>query len=251
MRRVVTSSLILVALVAAPIWAQTSGLDQQRRQALRHYRAGQEFMYAEDFPRAEREFDTATQLDRMLAIAHFGLGQALMAQRRYASAIRAFSNCRATYDEIAQLAATRSGEFNRRLEDQIQELRDSVTLLRSGRMQVSGAAHRIMKLETRITQLENARRRSGNNFQAPAEVSLSLGSAYFRHGRLADAEDAYKEALNVDSWFGEAHNNLAVVYLFSDRYDEAREAAEEAERHGYRVNPQLTQDIENASRTPR
>ena len=127
MRRVVTSSLILVALVAAPIWAQTSGLDQQRRQALRHYRAGQEFMYAEDFPRAEREFDTATQLDRMLAIEHFGLGQALMAQRRYASAIRAFSNCRATYDEIAQLAATRSGEFNRRLEDQIQELRDSVT----------------------------------------------------------------------------------------------------------------------------
>jgi len=247
MPRAIAASLILLALCSTPAWSQSPIADRQRDEALRHYRLGQEFMYAEDFPQAEREFEIATQLDRLLAIAYFGLGQAYMEQRRYASAIQAFSDCRDRYDEIATLAATRTGEFNRRLEDEIQEMRDSLTLLRSGRIRVAGREHMIMKLETRITQLENARRRSGSNFQAPAEVYLSLGSACFRHGRLADAEDAYKAALDVDGHFGEAHNNLAVVYLFSERYDEARAAVEEAERNGYRVNPQLREDIERAA----
>lgn len=246
-------TLLLLAaavLAAVPAWSQSPVSDRQRREALRHYRLGQEFMYDEDFAQAEREFETATQLDRLLAIAHFGLGQAYMEQHRYASAIRAFSNCRDVYDQISSLVAIRTGDFNRRLEEEIQELRDSITLLRSGRVKIVAPGQMIMKLESRITQLENARQRSGSHFQAPAEVFLSLGSAYFRYGRIADAEDAYKAALDVDPRFGEAHNNLAVVYLFSERYDEAREAVAEAERNGYRVNSELKADIERAARAP-
>ena len=42
---------------------------------------------------------------------------------------------------------------------------------------------------------------------------------------------------------GEAHNNLAVVYLETGRYDEADKAVKAAEKVGFRVNPMLKEDI--------
>ena len=42
---------------------------------------------------------------------------------------------------------------------------------------------------------------------------------------------------------GEAHNNLAVVYLQTGRYDEAEKAVKAAEKTGFKVNPMLKEDI--------
>ena len=42
---------------------------------------------------------------------------------------------------------------------------------------------------------------------------------------------------------GEAHNNLAVVYMLTGRIREAEAAVEKAEAAGFRVNPQLKKDI--------
>lgn len=243
---VTTTLLGTLLLSATPALGQRVLAERQRQEALRYYRLGQEFMYVEDFARAEREFERAIQSDRLLALAHFGLGQALMEQRRYSGAIRAFTDCRDTYNEIARFATTNAAEHNRRLEDEIQELSDTLRTLRSGRIQFAGREHMIMQVETRITSLQNARRRDNLNFAVPAEVSLALGSAHFRHGALADAEDAYKQAIRANSRFGEAYNNLAVVYLFTERFELARDAVADAERHGYLVNPQLKADLENA-----
>ncbi|MGH9385655.1 MAG: tetratricopeptide repeat protein, partial [Vicinamibacterales bacterium] len=77
----------------------------------------------------------------------------------------------------------------------------------------------------------------------PAWVSLSLGSAYFRSGKLADAEREYKEAIATDNRSGEAHNNLAVVFLETGRLAEAEASVRAARKAGFRVNPQLEQDI--------
>jgi Tfp pilus assembly protein PilF len=79
----------------------------------------------------------------------------------------------------------------------------------------------------------------------PAWISLALGSAYFRAGKLADAEQEYKAAIAADPGTGEAHSNLAVVYLETGRYDEAEKAVKAAEKAGFRVNPQLKQDIKD------
>ena len=72
---------------------------------------------------------------------------------------------------------------------------------------------------------------------------MALGSAYFRSGALADAEREYKEAVKVNPKFGEAHNNLAAVYLMTDRAEPAEEEVKLAEKSGFRVNPQLKEDI--------
>lgn len=77
----------------------------------------------------------------------------------------------------------------------------------------------------------------------PPFVSLALGSAYFRAERLADAEREYKIAIEADPKAGEAHNNLAVVYLLTNRHGDAEKEVKAAEKAGYSVNPQLKDDI--------
>jgi Flp pilus assembly protein TadD len=82
--------------------------------------------------------------------------------------------------------------------------------------------------------------------RVPAFVSLSLGSAHFRRGSMVDAEREYRNALRANPKMGEAHNNLAVVLLVTGRVQDAQKSIRDAERFGYRVNPQLKEDIRTA-----
>ena len=74
---------------------------------------------------------------------------------------------------------------------------------------------------------------------------LSLGSAHFRSGKLASAESAWKVALEVNPAFGEVHNSLAVVYMMTERFKEAEDEVKQAERAGFKVNPQLKNDLKD------
>ena len=108
-------------------------------------------------------------------------------------------------------------------------------------------------MQERLRQLQEQRRQIqeyltrgsaitvGNS--VPAFVSLALGSAYFRLEQWPDAERAYKEAIAADPRTGEAHNNLAVVYLLTERYREAEAEVRAAEKAGYRVPQGLKDDI--------
>src|SRR5436189_268789 len=86
------------------------------------------------------------------------------------------------------------------------------------------AAKQIQQLRAQM-QRSQMRREADASFSltsdAPAFVSLALGSAYFRLGRMSEAEREYKATINTDPKAGEAHNNLAVVYMLTGRIDEA------------------------------
>jgi Flp pilus assembly protein TadD len=73
---------------------------------------------------------------------------------------------------------------------------------------------------------------------------MAIGSAYFRLGRHDDAEREYKAAIAVTPSFGEAHSNLAALYLMTGRYDLAEAEVKSAEKSGFKVNPNLKRDIE-------
>ena len=81
------------------------------------------------------------------------------------------------------------------------------------------------------------------NATVPPWVSLSLGSAYFRSGKIADAEREYKATIAADNKSGEAHNNLAVVYLETERFTEALNSINAAKKTGFKVNPELEKAI--------
>jgi tetratricopeptide (TPR) repeat protein len=248
--RTLTALLLFLALLAWPaIGAGQIVDDARRQQAIQHYRNGQELMFAEQFEKAAEEFRRAIELDSLLTLAHYGLGQSYMAQKRYASAIQAYLGCREAYRTIFTLQQSRTIQMDRHADEEIRELRDTIQALQRGRIKSLAATvdARVAQLESRIRDLERMRGQDTGTFRTPAEVSLALGSAHFRNGDLADAEREWREAVEVNGRLGEAHNNLAVVYMMSGRAGDAERAVRAAEGSGFRVNPQLKADVQRMS----
>jgi tetratricopeptide (TPR) repeat protein len=241
---VLAASLALLLCSAA----QASDPAEQRRQeAVAHYRAGQNALLGEDWMESEREFREAIRLDPLLAAAHYALGQVYMATKRYPDAVRAYASCRDAFHAQDSDRLMNEKVAEQRIEAQVRALRDYLRLLQSGRYNRSPGltVSAIQRTETQIRDLERRKLRGENNaLETPPGVSLALGSAYFRNGAFGDAEREYRAALDADPDLGEAHNNLAVVYMLSGRLDEAEKAVQQAERAGFRVNPQLKKDIE-------
>lgn len=243
MRRALTSTVGLL-FVAALAGAELPDAARERK-ALEHYRAGQSALLSERLEQAELEFREATRLDPLLAAAHYGLGQVHMAQKRYPEAVRAYRACRDAFEKEAATTALDAVASEKRLDDQIRAIRDNITALQSGRISTVNTTSSIQRLTDQVSDLESRRHRSpGSVPQTPPGVSLALGSAYFRNQQTADAEREYKAALAVSPGLGEAHNNVAVVYMLTGRLEAAAQEVALAEKAGFKVPPGLKQDIE-------
>jgi len=219
--------------------------DVSHANALTHYRLGEELLRNEQFAQAADQFQAATRLDPLLTIAHYGLGQSYMALRQFQGAIRAYIGCRTAFQSMAAMITHNDFTADLRRDDEVRELRESIGVIRSGQVKVStGRDAMIARLEHRISDLERTRQRGKTSYDTPAEVSLALGSAYFRSGDLPAAEHEWKAAVNVNARLGEAHNNLAALYAMAGRKQEAQESVKQAEGAGYQVNPKLKSDIQ-------
>ena len=227
-------------LAAAPAFAAQLADQPSRRQAIELFRAGQAFMSAEQFERAVDAFTKAIDKDRLLSIAHYGIGQANMNLRRYDKAIKAYMDCVEAMRTLHGLQQTNRFEVDRQREDEIRELKEVLDRAAKG-----GRAPTLLALEQRLRDLENQRSSTGGVFRPPAEVLLALGSAYFRNGEAEAAEANWKAAIEVNPKYGEAHNNLAVIYMQSGRLTESEAELKLAEKNGFRVNPQLKADLKD------
>jgi tetratricopeptide (TPR) repeat protein len=240
-------SALYIALVTTalgiPADAQRIASEQSRREAVQFYRAGQEFMAGEKFDRAAEEFAKAIASDALFTLAHYSLGQAYMNLQQYGNAVRAFQGCIEASRELYALAQTNRFEVEKRRDDDIREARETIQVL-----QRSGHPLLAVRAEQHLSDLERQRTSIAAGFRPPAEVLLSLGSAHFRSGDLPAAEAEWRAALDVNPKLGEAHNNLAVVLMMTDRFKEADEELRRAERAGFKVNPQFKQDLKSRSR---
>jgi tetratricopeptide (TPR) repeat protein len=239
----IVAVVVMFVLSIASVANRQVADELARRQALERYRAGQELLTAERYEQAAAEFTAAVELDPMLALAHYGLGQAQMGLKRYASAVQAFTGARDAYARMSTLRQSDMMAAQRRLDDEMRELRDSLARVRSSQIKNAGPALE-QQLERRLEELETMRKGHGTErFQAPAEVSLALGSAHYRNNQAPDAEREWRAAVEANPRLGEAHNNLAVVYMMTGRKKEAEDAVRAAERARFRVHPQLKEDI--------
>ena len=233
-------ALITLVVLVAPLSASAQfASEQNRREAIQHYRSGQELMSAEQFEKAAEAFSRAIEKDNLLTLAHHGLGEAYMALKRYSSAIQAFQGAREAFLTLHGLREQGRVEVERQRDDELRELNDTVRRLRA----MPNTNLRVTRVEARIQDLERQRTSNTGGFQSPPELSLALGSAHFRNGQLEDAEREWKEAVAVNPKMGEAHNNLAAMYAMTGRKKEAGEAVRASERTGFRVHPQLKEDI--------
>jgi len=232
----------IVTLVAAPAAAQKIADAQSRREAIQFYRTGLEFFSSEKFDRAAEEFTKATDKDPLFTLAYYQAGQSYMNLKRYASAIQTFQKCLEASRALYGLAESNRFAVEKQREDDIHEMRESVKALQS-----AGHALLANRAEQHLADLEKQRTSLSGGYRPPAEVLLSLGSAFFRNGERDAAETEWKAAIEVNSKLGEAHNNLAVIYMTSGRYKEADAEVKAAEKTGFRVNPQFKEDLKKAA----
>lgn len=239
-RRVLIFVLIAVS-AAGPAMAQRLADAQSRREAIRFYRTGMEFFSAERFDRAAEEFTKATEKDPLFTLAHYQAGQSYMNLKRYASAIQALQKCLEATRTLYALAETDRFAVEKQRDDDIREMRESVNMLAQ-----SGHQLRAMNAEQHLADLEKQRTSMNGGYRPPAEVLLSLGSAYYRSGQTEAAEAQWKAAIDANPKLGEAHNNIAVIYMQTGRLDLAEQELKLAEKNGFRVNPQFKTDLKNA-----
>src|SRR5262245_5089615 len=105
--------LVCVA-IAAPLEAQPFVDAITAKEALRHYRAGQDALQREQFDQALSQVSEAIRLDPMLALAHYGRGQAHMALKDFPAAVDDFTTCRRAYEQMAGLAMSHGAEMTQR-----------------------------------------------------------------------------------------------------------------------------------------
>lgn len=239
--RHITVVVLLAAVFAIESGAQQLADAQSRREAVQLYRVGMEFFTAEKFDRAAEEFTSATHKDPLFTLAHYQAGQSYMNLKRYASAIQAFKRCIESSRALYGLAETNRFAVEKERDDEIREMRESIN-----KLQQSGHQLLATRAEQHLIDLERQRTSLSGGFHPPAEALLSLGSAYFRSGDPQAAEVEWKAAVEVNPRLGEAHNNLAVVYLQTGRFAAAEAEIKAAEKAGFRVNPQLKKDLKAA-----
>jgi tetratricopeptide (TPR) repeat protein len=237
-----TCALLLIAGLGVAGGAQNLPDERSRREAVASYRTGQQLMAEEKFAAAAENFIKAISKDPLFTLAHYSLGQAYMNLRQYPDAVKAFEGCIEASRQLYALAETNKFDVEKQRTDDIREARETVATL-----QRSGHTAQALRAEQHLADLQNQKTSASSAFRPPAEVLLSLGSAHFRSGNLASAESAWKAALDVNPKFGEVHNNLAVVYMMTERFKEADEELKQAERAGFKVNPQLKKDLKEKS----
>ena len=236
---------VLLALLFGPAaLAQPTNL---RDRAKPSYDEGLEHMRREAFDAAAKAFEAAVAIDGTFDMAYYMLGRTHLARKQYAAAVYALEKCRNLHQAESTRSFTDKQEGQRLRRERIAELGQLIEDTQAAAARPENATRRFSLLE-QVRQYQERRRQIQDldrnddltsSHVVPAFVSLSLGSAYFRSGNLAEAEKAYMSAIAADSKVGEAHNNLAVVYMETGRYDEAMKAVNAAEKAGVRVHPDL------------
>jgi tetratricopeptide (TPR) repeat protein len=213
--------------------------EAQRRKALELYRKGEDLLKGEKFEQAAEQFKKAIELNKDLVLAHYGLGQSYMALKRFPDAVLAFSGSRDAYYRLASLKVSDRMAAEAVGQQMVDEARTLTGV--DGR----GGTSKGVNLRLNVLRdLEQTKRLDDGNPEPPAEISLALAGAWFRQGNLVEAEKENKNALKARPDYGQAHSNLAVIYMLSGRIPESRAEVEKAEKSGFTVNPKLKEELD-------
>jgi tetratricopeptide (TPR) repeat protein len=239
--RIVLTVMALSVLSTAAL-ADDELTAQRLKEAREHYEKGETLMIEEDFAKAAAEFRMATRLDPAYTMAFYSLGQASMALGRYDDAATAYEGCRETILARGKLDVKQRGEARQARADELLDI--EAAILRWGGPEAAPNVQ-TMRMQERKRVLEQQQEKDSiNTVEVPAELSVALGSAYFRLHRLSDAEREYRAAIEAGDQTGAAHNNIAVIYMMTERFDEAKQSVVWAEEAGFRVDPRFKEDLE-------
>jgi Tfp pilus assembly protein PilF len=212
----------------------------QQRKAMDPFKRGEERLRGEKYEEAAAEFQKAVSIYPSFVLAHYGLGQSHMALKRYGDAVTAFSAARDAYYRMAAM----KGDDRMRALDASQRMVDETKNLMGIEGRGSAGAKGVSERLNVLRDLEQVKKLDDGNPEPPAEISLALAGAWFRSGNLAEAEKENKNALKAKPDYGQAHSNLAVIYMMGGRISDAQTEVGAAEKVGFTVNPKLKDELE-------
>jgi len=177
-------------------------------------------------------------------MAHYMLGRLRLMQRNYVASVQSLARARDLFAQQATERFTNKQEADSKRREMINDMTNVIAQLQQA-PQNARVQEQIRQYTERRRQLQDLDRQLGltPDQAVPGFVSLSLGSAYFRTGKLTEAEREYRAAIAADPRMSEAHNNLAVVYMETGRLDQAEEALKAAEKAGLPVSQALKEEI--------
>lgn len=242
------SATLLTLLAASPAAMAATPPDKMTQQkAMQRYKAAQQLLLSDAFAQAVDEFRAAIELDPTMPLAHYGLGQAYMGLKSYGEAVVAFRNCRTAYTEVTANDLERAQKLDSWIQDEVRALRDLQRQIEARLRSAAGGNPTLQRELARVTQradqLERMRGRQDQAATVPPGVALALGSAHLRAGQLAEAEKEYLAALAESPRMGEAHNNLAYLYMVTGRLKDAERELGLAEKNGFKVHPEFKAEL--------
>ena len=248
---VLVTALAMAPAVYAQFNNQLKSASPEAQRANRHYKSGWEAMHKESWDEAAKEFQAAVDADDKFALAYYSLGRAEMGRKNFQQAITAYTACKDLYLRIGGERFTNQLDYRKRLEDRILEYQTTIQQAQqvsTGKSATQSQSLYLRELQTQLMTLQQAKDRNDHieiNASVPYFVPMALGAAYFRNNQFADAEREYNAAIQANPASGETHNNLAVLYLMTNRIDLAEKEVAKAEETGFKVNPGLKDDIRN------
>lgn len=251
--RIVLAAVLLASSATAQVHQppdlRMSPDDPRIAQAQARLKEGQRLMGEDDFEAAARAFEEAIALDPLLMMAHYGLGTARVARKEYPSAVTAFEAAKKAFLDRAELSSHKRFQSEAAREQRIRKLKDLIRAVPDYGTGSAAGRHSAMEKqewEAEVAALEAQQETAKGPPRVPAGLSLALGSAYFRTGRLADAEREYRAAIEAQPKMGEARVNLAVVLLMTGRAADAKQELALAKKNKATVPAGLEKDIEAA-----
>jgi len=250
MRRTIVAlaaSLLFAGVALGQVLIPKDAMPDAKR-ANQHYKFGWDAIRTERWDEAVSEFKQAIEADPKFGEAYYSLGRAHMGKKDFRQAIEAYLRCKEVFTAAGGERFANDLDYKRRLEDRMLQYQTALNQARQsgGGQGTQSQQLYIRELQAKLNELRQAHDRSLNvtlDASVPYYVSTALGAAYFRNNQFADAEREYKTALQANSDSGETHNNLAVLYLLTDRAELAEAEIKLAEQTGYKVNTGLKDDV--------
>jgi len=235
---------LLCALAGQAAALADASSDMRRASSL--VQRGDKAFQSGDLAKAQKLFGDAIEVIPSYPEAHMGLGHVAMKESRFEDAVAEYTAARDGYADVSGVMQEYRMEKYREAQREIRELEDQISVINDSNVKVSDATRRdkTLQFEQKIQSLRAMPYPEvGEPVEPPAELFFHLGNAQFRLARHEEALAAWEECVKLDSAFAAVYNNLAVLYMMKDRFDDARQAVARAEELGVTVNPNLKADL--------